>query len=341
MVKEVEIDPDEIIIHNERFARGRTKTFNLSLARLYDFTELSMPICVVRAKKPGPVIFVSGAVHGDEIIGPEIIKRLLVHKALKLKKGTLIAIPIVNVFGFNSRSRYLPDRRDLNRSFPGTSKGSLSSRIAHIFLNEVIKKCSHGIDLHSGAVHRANLPQIRACIDDEATELMATAFGAPVILNSKIRDGSIRGEAEEIRVKVLLYEAGEALRHDEHAIKVGIRGVLSVLNHLGMLEYDPGKQETPFIAQSSYWVRAGQSGVLRFYCKLGDKVEVGTRLATVSDTFLRSKYVIEATTPGIIIGINNLPLVNKGDAIFHIATFDSSDEDHSEDEAPDLFDPVI
>lgn len=339
--EEFPLDRDEIVIHNERFARGKTKTFNLSLARLYDFTELSMPICVVRAKKPGPVIFVSGAVHGDEIIGPEIIKRLLVHKSLKLKRGTLITIPIVNVFGFNSCSRYLPDRRDLNRSFPGSAKGSLSARIAHIFLHEVIRKCSHGIDLHSGAVHRANLPQIRAMIDDQETRELAKAFGAPVILHSKIRDGSIRGEAEESRVKVLLYEAGEALRHDEQAIRVGIKGVLSVLAHIGMLDFNPGPRREAFMAQSSYWVRAGQSGVCRFFCKLGDRVSVGSKLATVSDTFLRSSYVIEATTPGMIIGINNLPLVNKGDAIFHVATFGENEEEHSREEVTDLFDPVI
>ncbi|MFK7874027.1 MAG: succinylglutamate desuccinylase/aspartoacylase family protein [Oligoflexales bacterium] len=332
------LDPDILTIDSTSIPRGTTQYFELNLARLYDFTELSMPVCVIRAKNPGPVFFISGAVHGDEIIGPEIIKRLLKNKNLRLTKGTLIIIPIVNVFGFNNKSRYLPDRRDLNRSFPGSQAGSLSSRLASIFLKEIIEQSHYGIDLHSGAVHRANLPQIRACLDNPVTESLALQFGCPVIVHSNIRDGSIREAAENSGVSMLLFEGGEALRHDEHVIKYAIRGILQCLQHVSMisLSKQESKPKKTFVARSSYWMRAPQSGVMHKTVRLGDSVDQKHVLCTISDTFAKNVTKVFAKSSGVVIGENRLPLVNQGDALFHIATFDQIDMDQFPEDLGDF-----
>ncbi|MEZ4751260.1 MAG: succinylglutamate desuccinylase/aspartoacylase family protein [Bdellovibrionota bacterium] len=216
----------DIRIGDTSIALGENKTANLFVARLYDYTDVSIPIRVIRGKEDGPILFVSAALHGDELNGVEIIKRLLRSPSLKKLNGTLIAVPIVNVFGFNNRSRYLPDRRDLNRSFPGRDDGSLASQIAYLFRTEVVEKCTHGLDLHTGAIHRTNLPQIRTNFQDKELVKLAKAFGAPVILDSSQPDGSLRAAATSGKVPVLCYEGGEALRFDELAIKAGLAGTI-------------------------------------------------------------------------------------------------------------------
>ena len=208
---------------------GERKVIDLPVAKLYTHIEAAIPLQVVCGKLPGPRLFVSAAIHGDELNGVEIARRLLKSGALKRLRGTLIVAPIVNVFGLIQHSRYLPDRRDLNRSFPGSQGGSLAARLAHIFLDEVVKGCDYGIDLHTGAIHRSNLPQIRANLDDPETRQLAEAFSVPVLLNANLRDGSLRQAAAEHGVKILLYEAGEALRFDELSIRGGVRGILSVM----------------------------------------------------------------------------------------------------------------
>ena len=305
---------------------GERKVFDLHLGRLYDYTELTLPIEVIRGKEPGPTCFVSGAVHGDEIIGAAIVKGILADKKIKALKGTLIAVPIVNVFGFNTKSRYLPDRRDLNRCFPGTSKGSLGSRIASLFLDEVVSKCQYGIDFHSGAIHRSNLPQIRTSFEHGRARELAEAFGAPVVLNSKLREGSLREAAKARGVEMLLFEGGEALRVSERIVKVGVRGAYSIFGRIGMLPHmEATKTSSSYIATSSYWVRAPQAGMTRFAKGLGGKVKKGTILGRISDPFGSNSVAVKAPSEGVIIGISNLPLVNKGDAMFHIATFEDSD----------------
>ena len=197
---------------------GTRASINVPIADLYTGTSLSMPVKVFCGKSAGPVLFVSAAVHGDELNGVEVIRRLQIQKALRSVRGTLITVPVVNVHGFLNQSRYLPDRRDLNRSFPGSAKGSIASRTAHTFLNEIVKKAEYGIDLHTGAINRSNLPQIRANLDDAKTEELARVFGAPVILNASIRDGSLRSCAADRGFPMLVYEAGEALRFDSRRL---------------------------------------------------------------------------------------------------------------------------
>jgi len=309
---------NEIILPEER------KKIFLKVASLFDYTELTIPIEVIRGKEDGPILFVSAAIHGDELNGVEIIKRLLKNVSHKKIKGTLIAIPVVNVFGFNNKSRYLPDRKDLNRCFPGNINGSLGSRLAKIFMNEIVNKCTHGIDLHTGAIHRTNLPQIRACLEDEDTNHLAKCFGVPVVINSKLRDGSLREAARKNKVTSLLFEGGEALRFEEEIIKTGLQGCLAVMREIGMLPKlakENKKNKNINVAQGSYWVRAPHSGAFVAKKKIGSRVNTGDLLATITDPFGCDPHHVYAKEEGIIIGMSMIPLVNNGDAMVHIATF--------------------
>jgi uncharacterized protein len=306
---------------------GERKRTELKIAKLYDFTEMTMPVEVIRGKEPGPIMFVSAAMHGDEINGVEITRRLLQQKILKKIKGTLIVVPIVNVFGYNSKSRYLPDRRDLNRSFPGSATGSLASRLANIFLTEIVDKCTHGIDLHTAAIHRTNLPHIRASLHVKETKRLAQSFGVPVIMNSKIREGSLRSVFVERDIRLLVYEAGEALRFNDDAIQSGLFGILSVMKAIGMLDELPfktRKKKETYIANDSYWIRATQSGSLISNKKLGAKIKAKELIGQISDPFGKSIHKIFSEKAGILMGMTTIPLVNEGDALFHIASFDNN-----------------
>lgn len=303
---------------------GTNVYIDLPVTQLYTHAPVTIPVHVIHTKHPGPRLFLSGAVHGDEINGVEIIRRVLKLPIMKRLRGTLIAVPIVNVHGFINHSRYLPDRRDLNRSFPGSETGSLTARVASIFLKEIVSKCTHGIDLHTAAVHRDNLPQVRGDLDNPEIERMARSFGAPVILNGALVDGSLRKYAMEAGVHTLLYEAGEALRFDELCIRGGVRGILSVMRELGMLPHSkqPPRQHDALVARSSTWIRAAQSGILRANVTLGSRVKIGARLGIVADPFGETEVDVVSTAPGIIIGRTNIPLVHEGDALFHIARFE-------------------
>lgn len=316
---------DDFQLNGEMIKAGERKTVSIPLSRLSDHTRINLKTHVIHSKKDGPVIFVSAAIHGDEIIGVEIIRRLASLKTLNRLRGTLIFVPVVNAYGFVALSRYLPDRRDLNRSFPGSEKGSLASQLAHTFMTEIVARSQYGIDLHSGAVHRANLPQIRADLDDDEVEEMAKAFGASIMLNANLRDGSLRSSACDHGCKILLYEAGEALRFDEVAVRVGVNGVLGVLRHIGMLA--PSKSGSakaePVRSNSSHWLRAPIGGLMRARKKLGDRVKTGETIAFISDPLGFEEEAVTARTAGVIIGRSNLPVVNRGDALFHVAKVDS------------------
>lgn len=317
-----------LVIGGTSIPAGKRKQIELPVAKLFDYTEMTVPVEVVRGKEAGPVLFLSAAIHGDEINGVEVIKRILARrKTLSKIKGTLIAVPIVNVFGFNRNSRYLPDRRDLNRSFPGSNTGSLAGQIAHIFMKEIVNKSTHGIDLHTAAIHRDNLPQIRACLDDKETERLAHAFGVPVVLDSNTRDGSLRQAAADKGIPMLLFEGGEALRYDEKVINTAVHGIFSVMQSIGMLDNKisaKAHQKEVFVARSSYWVRAPHSGSLRVRKHLGNRVKKGDLLGVLSDPFGGERIEVRVPKTGIIIGMTALPLVNNGDAIFHIARFEDS-----------------
>jgi len=311
-------------------APGTQTVVDLPMPKQSNHSSMSMPLHVVHGRRNGPVLFISAAIHGDELNGIEVIRRVLTHKSIARLSGTLIAIPVVNSYGLIQQSRYLPDRRDLNRSFPGSQKGSLAARLANLFLEEIVSKCTHGIDLHTGAVHRSNLPQIRADLDDDETRKLAESFGVPVLLNASLRDGSLRGACKEYGIPVLLYEAGEALRYDESSIRAGVTGVMNVMRCLEMLPASRRKGRRayePYIARKSVWVRATESGMMRMIVSQGAHVDKGELLGYIDDPYSGSQHAVNATHEGVVIGRLELPMVHEGDAVVHIACFKDSVSD--------------
>ena len=331
-----------LTIGGETVQRGERRQILLTAPKLYDFTDMKIPVAVVRGHLPGPILFVSAAIHGDEINGVDIVRRLLRHRALTHLSGSLIAIPIVNVFGFNDKSRYLPDRRDLNRSFPGEKHGSLAAQIAYLFRTEIAEKCTHGIDLHTGAIHRRNLPQIRADLSQPENLRLAQAFGVPVILNASPRDGSLRDMVRQKQIPMLLYEAGTALRFETNAAKIGMHGILNVMRMIGMLPANPapGAPREAYIAKSSHWVRSPISGIFLARKKLGERVNKGDMLGYITNPFGDHRKPIPSPYDGIIIGNSLLPLANEGDALFHIALFEA-DTTPVEEELYPYIDPDL
>lgn len=281
----------------------------------------SLALQVLHGARRGPCVFVSAAIHGDEINGIAIIQKLAQQLDPKDMCGTLILAPAVNIYGLVSHSRYLPDRRDLNRSFPGSARGSLAAQLAHAFLEHVIVKCTFGIDLHTAAVHRYNLPQIRIAADNPYLVELAMAFGAPVIIESPLRDGSMRELAQQRGTPMLLFEAGEALRFDRLSIDIGAEGVERVLAHIGMIDADDGLTSVgiPARANRSSWVRSPRGGISHRIRRSGDTVHEGEVLATVTGLFGEDAMELVSPIDGIVIGHATLPVVNQGDALFHIA----------------------
>ncbi|MBB1268188.1 succinylglutamate desuccinylase/aspartoacylase family protein [Shewanella sp. SR44-3] len=314
---------------------GTQESVKLPAAKLYNDTPMELHVEVFHGSKPGPVLLVCAAIHGDELNGIEICRRLLSRINAKTLTGTLLVVPIVNVFGFIQQSRYLPDRRDLNRCFPGSPKGALASRLANLFSSQLVKRATHIVDLHTGAIHRENLPQIRCDTDDETMLSMANAFGAPVIMSSKAREGSMRGYANELNVPCILYEAGEALRFSDLSIKSGLTGVMNVMRSLGMIK-GKVRAKTSVNASRSYWVRSESDGLINVKLKLGQRVNKGNILAHVVNPHGGESVALFAPTDGIIIGISNIPVTNEGEALFHIAQFAGDEIEVANDNLDDF-----
>lgn len=300
---------------------GTRAAVTLPVSTLTDQTPMGLKVEVLHGREDGPTVFITAAIHGDEVTGVEIVRRVLRATPLKNLRGTLLVLPVVNTYGFLTRSRYLPDGRDLNRCFPGSATGSLGARLAHVFLDQVVHRCDFGIDLHSAAVHRTNLPQVRVSPGETDLQQLARDFGAPVVLTSPLRDGSLRAVGGQHGVPVLLYEAGEGLRCDEMAVRAGVAGILRVLHSQNML---PGAdiahaKAQPHVCANSAWLRAPASGLLRTFRTEGEIVAKDEVLATVAAPFSASEIEITAPSDGILIGRAMLPVVNEGDALFHLA----------------------
>jgi predicted deacylase len=303
-----------------RVRAGHARELELPITRLVTGADVSLPVRVVHGREDGPTVWVNAAIHGDEVVGVEVIRQVMAGLDVPSFRGTLIAVPIVNVLGFMNGDRYLPDRRDLNRSFPGSTRGSLASRVAHLFMTEVVSQCEVGIDLHSGSDRRSNLPQIRADLDEPRTRELAQTFGAPVMLHSRTRDGSLRQAARERGATVLLYEGGENLRFDTYAIEPAVAGVRRVLAALGMIEPPEDDVVSPSVeCRTSGWVRARRTGILDLDASLGQHVTRGERLGALVDSFGTTLRLVHADRTGVVIGRTEAPLVNSGDALVHIA----------------------
>jgi hypothetical protein len=325
--KKLEAD-GSIVVGGVSVAAGEDAIIDLPVADLYTHTRLTLPVHVMNGRRPGPTLFISAAIHGDELNGVDIIRRVLKHRDIRRLRGQLIAVPIVNVYGFINRSRYLPDRRDLNRSFPGRAKGSVAGRLAYLVTSEIISKADYGIDLHTGAVDRPNLPQIRANLDNPDVLAIAQAFETPVIIDTNLVAGSLREYTDKQGIPLVVYEAGEALRFDEFSIKAGVRGVLRVMRMLGMLPARDRRHGSvePVISRGTAWMRAPASGIVHAKCRLGERVAEGQILALITDPFGENQTEVTASAAGIVIGRSNLPLAHEGDALVHVATFENPRE---------------
>jgi len=302
---------------------GTQATVQLPVPRLYNRAELSIPVRVIHGAQPGPRLLLCGAIHGDEVTGTEIIQRALNLRSYKRLAGTLIAAPVINIYGLITKSRYLPDGRDLNRFFPGSDSGSLTSRLAKLVMDELVSNATHVIDFHTGGMHRSNLPQLRVTLAHEPSKKLAEPFGARVVLDAAIREGSLRKAAIERDIPIIVYETGEALRFDETGIRAGVRGVIRVMRHLDMLKRRNEKLPAPYYARGSTWMRAPGSGLFRTNIRLGQVVAAGQSLGTVTDP-LGTEAPIPATSTrdGLVIGRSMVPLVHQGDPLMHIAYFD-------------------
>lgn len=278
-----------------------------------------MPVVVINGKHPGPTIWLSGAIHGDELNGVEVVRRVLPHIDQRTLRGAIIAVPVVNVFGFVEQSRYLPDGRDLNRSFPGSVRGSMASQLAALFMKEVVMQCELGIDLHTAAAHRTNIAQVRANLDDPDTLTLARAFGAPFLIDARLRDGSLRAAATKRGIKVLLYEAGQIHRFDEAAVRTGVHGVLRVLEALGMGSWETPPFEASTEVRETRWVRARRAGLMQLDVELGESVKQGQVLGAISDALGTRSARITASSAGHVLALNQNPLVSQGDAVVHLA----------------------
>jgi len=313
----------DITIFNETILPGQSKTIDMEIARLHSMTKLKIPIMVERSKIDGPTVLISAGLHGDEINGVEIVRQIIAQKINKPKRGTIICIPVINMFGFVNQKREFPDGRDLNRVFPGSKNGSLASRFAYYLLQEILPHIDYVLDFHAGGASRFNAPHIRIIPNDEKLKKLAEVFHAPFVLYSKNISGSFRSICQKQGVQILLFEGGKSLDFNEDVTQVGVEGAQRFLKHLDMLNLQkritiPAK-ETLFI-ESSQWIRAKHSGMFHGKVNVGEWVEKGQLLAIISDPFGKVEHKHKSPHSGFLINVNQAPFVYQGDAIYHITT---------------------
>lgn len=307
-----------MIIAGVTIAPGEEKQIEVSISRLPTRTPIEIPIIVNRSKDPGPTLLLMGGMHGDEINGVEIVRRIIVNKYHKPDKGTVICIPILNIYGFLNFSRQVPDGKDVNRVFPGSKSGSLASQIAYHIRTEILPLIDFGLDFHTGGARINNYPQVRGQMDILSNLELANAFGAKYIINSPLREKSFRRQAGKLDKTVLIYEAGESLRLRKNAIDEGINGALRVMKHLGMRTDAPAQSHKSIHIKGSSWIRSSSAGLYHALVRPGDKVEKGTKVGLITGPFGDFEKTIKSNVTGHIIAVNNIPVVNRGDALMHI-----------------------
>lgn len=311
--------PDSITINNHKIGPGEQQEIQLNIARLPTYTNIDLPVHVYRSEQDGPVLLLTGGLHGDELNGIEIVRRMVFKDMLMPDKGSVIALPLVNVYGFIQNVRGLPDGKDINRSFPGIKGGSLARLLAHTLMNEIIPQIDYGIDFHTGGAARANYPQVRCTLDVDKNRELAEAFAPPFVVNSSLIEKSFRKAAHKKGKHILVFETGESTRFDEFGIQEGINGTLRLMQYLGMKEDAPeAEHETEFFKKTT-WVRAKYAGLFQPKIKLGDKVNKRQVLGHITDPYGNERFKSVCPQDGRIIGLNYAPVVHKGDALLHLA----------------------
>ena len=298
---------------------GETADLRITVSRSYSGTSIRVPVHVWRGKEPGPSVFISAAVHGDEINGTGTIRHLIEERPFELRAGALVLVPVVNILAFEQLSRYSPDRRDLNRSFPGVKNGSLTGRLAHAIFSNIVARCDYGIDLHTAAVRRTNYPNARADMEQEATARLATLFGAELLLNTPGPQGSLRRAAVKAGCATMILEAGEVWKVEPAVVEYTLRGIRNVLVGLNMIEGEIQEPAFRIVAEDTQWMRARKGGFLRFHARPGDTVEKGERLATNTSLSGQRQSEIVAPRDAIVLGMTTLPAVAPGDPVANLA----------------------
>lgn len=310
--------PEYITINKRKIGTGECREVQLNIARLPTHTSIDLPVHVYRGEEDGPVLLLTGGLHGDEINGIEIIRRLIRKKLVRPERGSVIAMPLVNIYGFIQNVRGVPDGKDINRSFPGVKGGSLARLLAHTLMSEVIPQIDYGIDFHTGGASRANYPQVRSVLEIDKNRELAEAFAPPVIMNSSFIDKSFRKAAYKKDKHILVYETGESHRLDDEGIEEGINGTLRVMKHLEMVSSAPDSGPTEIYGKSR-WTRARKAGLFQAHVRLGERIKHRQTVGTINDPFGEKSAKVVAPRGGRVIGINHAPVVHKGDALLHIA----------------------
>ncbi len=311
--------PETINIAGRKVHLGEIEEVHLKIARLPTYTNINLPVHIYRAREDGPVLLLTGGLHGDELNGIEIIRRMINSGLILPQRGSVIAMPLVNAYGFLQNVRGVPDGKDINRSFPGNKSGSLAKLIAHTLMHQIIPQIDYGIDFHTGGASRANYPQVRCTFSVPENKILAKAFGAPMILNSPLIENSFRKAAHKKGKHILVYEGGESLRFSEHAIQEGIDGTLRLMKHLNMIDEAPEQNEPSEIYLKSDWLRAKYAGLFVSIAELGQDIKRKEKLGHIAEPFGHEEFEIFSTRSARIIGLNYSPVVHKGDALMHIA----------------------
>ncbi len=310
-----------ITIGEQTVSPGEDKLLSISIDRLPTGTLIDIPIFVFNAKKPGPTILVQAGLHGDEINGIEMVRRMLAEKRFNVTKGAVIAVPILNIFGFIHFSRDVPDGKDVNRSFPGTKNGSMASRMAYHYMAEIMGQIDFVIDLHTGGGQRHNFPQIRYTAEDAQSAMLAEVFNAPISFSSKLIKGSFRNAAYRMNTPTIVFEAGESMRFDDYSILEGMQGILNILEHFGMIsnsEPKYGERNKTVHLKSRRWLRAPTAGMFIPKITNGNEITKGQILGILTDTFAKQTKQIKAPFDGYVFCINHQAVVNQGEALFHV-----------------------
>ncbi|GAF03304.1 succinylglutamate desuccinylase/aspartoacylase family protein [Saccharicrinis fermentans] len=308
-----------MIINKTEIQPGQNEKLEVNIARLPSHSSIDIVINVAQAHEPGPVLLLIGGLHGDEINGIEIVRRIIEEGRNIPKKGTIICIPIINVYGFIHFSRYVPDGKDVNRSFPGSRNGSLASRVANYLMKDIIPKIDYGLDFHTGGAERTNHPQVRCNMKKSENQKLASIFNAPFTVHSAYRPKSLRYAANKLNKNILIYEGGESSRFDEYAIQQGMNGAIRVMKHLGMTTSEVSHPDYENrIIKSSSWIRAHTSGMFQSMVSSGEKVHKNQVVGNITDPFGDFKIPVKSPTSGFVIGLNNNPILHQGDAVMHI-----------------------
>ncbi len=309
---------------HQSIAPGQSRDIELKMGESYSGMSFSIPLHVRRGLEPGPTVFVTAAVHGNELNGTGAIRNLIRDPQLHLRAGSLILIPVVNVLGFDRHSRYLPDRRDLNRCFPGTKGGSLARRLAHRIFDEIVNRCDYGIDLHTAAIRRTNFPVVCADISRPEVEQLALAIGTRYISQGRGPRGALRREAGLAGCPTVVIEGGETWKVQFHVVRVFERGIRNALIHLGMIDGEPSSHDVQTIITKSRWVRAERGGFLEFHVSPGDTVVVGQKLVTIANLLGREELILTSTMDAVVLGMTTLPATTPGEAIVHLGDLASA-----------------